>query len=268
MWCRRMWRQNAASLSHVALGSAGIAICGVKTWHHLRMRVSGGRAASPDVASNRASRAHVAPLGGIAGAVPCRVHSDGLTWRHRTLRQNVASVAHAVSGGCLASQVWRQMGRHVPMWCQAVRWHCWNCTRVYSNGLTWRHRTWRQNVASLAHASGTINLRGVARGGVNTWRQYVASEGPALPDFGTCAHACMCMYRYLQMYVCMHERTCALMCVCMHLSVYVRVYFRMHAMHVCMHACMHGCTHACMHACTHVQIHAHPQSAIPSAPAA
>ena len=54
-------------------------------------------------------------------------------------------------------QMWRQMRRHL--------WHRWSCTRIHANGITWRHRTWRQNMAS-----GAIDLAGVAGRGVNTWR--------------------------------------------------------------------------------------------------
>ena len=62
-WRRQMWRQNVASLAHVASGG-GVDRCGVKTWRHLPSR-----------------------RGGVA----------------RWWRQSVASLAHVASGSQVAS---------------------------------------------------------------------------------------------------------------------------------------------------------------------
>ena len=134
---------------------------------------------------------------------------QGARWHRQMWRQNVASLAHAASGGQVAlpgveskrglptrrqGARWRrQMWRHLPTWRQAARWHRRSCTRVHANGLTWRHRTRRDNVASLAHLvseSHMASLDVASKCGVRchrptrrrrTWRQYVASGGPGLP---------------------------------------------------------------------------------------
>ena len=124
-------------------------------------------------------------------------------WCRRMWRQNVALLAHVVSGSQLASPdaMWRQnvaslahvSGSQVASPDVAskhgscFRWCRWSCARVHamaSAGVTrrgvrtwrhlfrwrqratWRRRTWRQNVAS-----GAIDLRDVVGRGVNTWCQ-------------------------------------------------------------------------------------------------
>ena len=143
-WRRQMWHQTVASLAHKA---------------------SGSQLASPDVASKR----------GVIG--PCGVRGpDGVA----RCGVKTASLAHAASGGQVAlPNVASKCGVTCPR--QAARWHRWSCTRVNANGLTFRHRTWRQNVALLAHVAS--EPRGVAGRGVKTWRQapstYAASQDAA-----------------------------------------------------------------------------------------
>ena len=200
-------RSSVAPVAHVAPGSpSGVGGCGVKTQRHLltwrqgarwrrqmwRQNVASGiQVASPDVASKR----------GVT--YPC-----GIRGRHQMWRQNVASLAHVASGIQVASpdvslnccvKTWChlttpslrarcvtrcgfKLWRDLPTWRQAARWHRWICTRVHANGLTWCHRTRRQNVASLAHVV-FKESRGIAGRGVSTWRQalstYAASHDVA-----------------------------------------------------------------------------------------
>ena len=124
---------------------------------------SGSQVASSDVASKRGVTGprSVRELGAI---VKCGVKM----WRH-----------------------WRAKAwRHLIRWLQGGRWRCWSCTTVHANGLAWRHRTWRQNVAMWHQTA-----RGIGGRGGRTWRQApstytwlrwtwlqcVASGGPGLP---------------------------------------------------------------------------------------
>ena len=92
--------------------------------------------------------------------------ASGARWRCHMWRENVASLAHAVSGDHVhgIARCGVKMWRHLRTWRQAARWHRWSCAKVHANGLTWRHRTWRQratwrrgawrqNVAPSTHAA-------------------------------------------------------------------------------------------------------------------
>ena len=88
--------------------------------------------ASPDVALKRG----VTCLRGVGEPARCGIK----TWRHVPMR-------------CFGA-VWRRrqnVALLVHTWSQAARWHRWSCTKVHANGLTWRCKTWRQNVASHTH---------------------------------------------------------------------------------------------------------------------
>ena len=152
MW-RHCPRQNVASLVHMA---------------------SASQVASPNVASGRQV---ASPVRGV--------REPG--WRCKIWRQNVASCAHVAT----RSQKWRrQMWRMEPggvTRCGVKTWRLAHTWRQQAGGIAGavpgftpmasRYRTWRQratwaspDVASNV-APGAIDLRGVARRGVNRWRQ-------------------------------------------------------------------------------------------------
>ena len=149
-WRGRTWRQNVASLAHVASGSQvawpdvaskrgvtcprSVAGRGVKTWRHWPTR-QGSQVAWPDVALKCGVTGRVREPRAVAEALPALTR--------------VASLCVAERGV--------KMWRHLPTWRQ---------------GATWRRRTWRQNVAS-----GAIDLRGVTGRGVKTWRHEARPPG-------------------------------------------------------------------------------------------
>ena len=161
-WRRQMWRQNVASRAHVASG------CQV---------ASPNAASKPGIIDPRVSSPDVAPKRGVT----CPRHVRKLPSPHMASKCGV--ICPGVRGPCGVASCGGKMRRHLPTWRQAAMWHHWSCTRVHANGLTRRHRTWRQKVQPLARvaseshaaspdvASGAIDLRGVAKRGVSTWRQ-------------------------------------------------------------------------------------------------
>ena len=209
--------QSVASHAHVVSSSQvvspnvaskrGITLAHVASLTHA---VSGSQVASPDVASKRGV---TCPRGvrERGGAARCGVK----TWRHLPTRRGFRGPCGVARCG-------------IKMWRQAATWHCWSCTRVHANAFTWRHGTWHQNVASLAHmvsenseshmaSPDVASKRGVRRHRCTrhrkTWRQCAASRGPGLSAsvFKTCLQSSgdMCsptgdplfIYVYLQIHV-------------------------------------------------------------------
>ena len=179
-WRRRTWRQNVASLAHVA---------------------SGSQVAWPDVASKRCVTCPrgVREPGGVAGrGVKMWRHlltqHQGARWCRRTWRQNVASLAYVASGSqvawpdvaskCGVTEPGGVAGRGVNVASLAKM---ATGSHVRSPELCQRSREWphlaSQNVASKCGVTswlrGVREPRGVAGRGVKTWRQapsiYVAS---------------------------------------------------------------------------------------------
>ena len=177
-WRGRTWRQNVASRGHVRRRQAskrgvtdprgvrepgGVAGRGVKTWRHW-----------PTWRQKP---------GGVAGR-------GVKMWRHLpTWRQK--------PGGVAGRGV--KMWRHLPTWRQGATCGRRSSASAHASGLTWRRRTWRQNVASLAHvasgshvaspgtwrqnvASGAIDLRGVTGRGVKKWRHEARPPGTCLQN--------------------------------------------------------------------------------------
>ena len=158
-WRRRTWRQNVASLAHVASGS--VAGRGVKMWRHLPTASGSGVAGR--------------------GLKPWR---HWLTWRTcgvtgpRGVRE---------PGGVAGRGV--KMWRHLPTWRQGAKLavaslgvaergvKTWRHLPTWRQGATWRRRTWRQNVAS-----GAMDLRGVTGRGVKTWRHEARPPGTCLQN--------------------------------------------------------------------------------------
>ena len=170
-WRRQTWRQNVASLAHVASGSqvaspnvaskrgvtcprgvrepGGVAKRGVKKWRHLPTWRQGARWRRQTWRQNVASLAHVAS--GL-----------GARWRLRTWRQNVASIAYVASGRHVRSPELCQRSREWPpsqnvassVTCPrgVTKPHVASKRGVRRHRSTWRHRTWRQNVASRSQA--------------------------------------------------------------------------------------------------------------------
>ena len=157
MWRRRMWRQTRGVREQ-----GGVARCGIKTWRQRATYVASkrgvtgsrgvrGPVALPDVASKRGVTCArgVREPGGVARCGVKTWH-QGATYvaskrgvtGPRSGRGPVALPDVASKRGARG-----KCGVTCP---KAARWHRWTCTRVHANGLTWRHRMWRQNVASPA----------------------------------------------------------------------------------------------------------------------
>ena len=161
-------------------------------------------------------------------------------------RQNVASLAHAVSGAVWCRQTWRQnvaslrrrgVTGFTPMAYSAsqdVASDCASFAQVASEShVASQDRTWRQNVASCA-----IDLRGFAGRGVNTWHQEAQAfrEGSSKRVFSRraiCAapQATPCMYMYTYMHVHTHVYFCTSggidirihICASVHLYTYTSI---------------------------------------------
>ena len=96
--------KRGVTCSRGVKGPGGVARCGVKTWQ------------SPDVNQKCASLACVAAKSQVASLELYQVHANGLTWRHKTCRQIVASASereirrHAPTRGVTGRRVntWRQ----------------------------------------------------------------------------------------------------------------------------------------------------------------
>ena len=192
-WRRQTWRQNVASLAHVASGSQVASPGHLPTWRQ------GPR-------WRRRTWRHWATW------------RRGARCRGRTWRQNVASLAHVVSRSQVASpdvvskcgvrepggvagrgvKMWRRgvrepggvAGRGVKMWRHLPTWRATSGSHVRSPELCQRSREWphlaSQNVASKCGVTCPRDVReprGVAGRGVKTWRQapsiYVASQDVA-----------------------------------------------------------------------------------------
>ena len=150
---------------------------------------SGSQVLSPNVTSKCGVTCPrgVREPGGVAGrGVKTWRHwptwRQGARWRRRTWCQNVASLrkvawqdmASKCGVTCLRGvrEPGGVAGRGIKMWRHLPTWRL-----ACAESLTWRRRTWRQNVASLAHvASGShvvspdvSSKRGVRRHG-STWR--------------------------------------------------------------------------------------------------
>ena len=198
----RTWRQNVASLAHVASGSQ-------VAWQAWRQNVaslahvtSGSQVASQDVAS----KCGVTCLGGV--------------------REPGGVAGRGVKMCSCQSERGVKMWRHLPTWRQGATWR--RRTLASKRGCrrhrsTWRHRTWRQNVASRSQASRHVSSKCV-----------FSRRAICAPPQATTLSIYTYVYAFVRVHVCMYActhvwmyaHTCLSMCPSLSLPMYIFIYIQ------------------------------------------